>query len=83
MTRFKPKEMNGLFTKKKLVWINFEEGATFDNSFFDNCFDLVRQLMNRSFLGPFSVHKVEFSISRTNSGQQLCLIIVLFDFFPA
>jgi hypothetical protein len=56
-------------------------GATFDNSFFDNCFDLVQQLKNRSFLGPFSVHKVKISISRTNSGQQLYSINVLFDFF--
>ncbi len=55
----------------------------FNNSFFDNCFDLVLQLKNRSFLGPFSVHKkVEISISRTKSGQQLCSINVLFDFFP-
>ena len=60
----------------------FEAGATLDNSFFDNYFDIVQQLKNRSFLGSFSVHKVEISISRTNSGQQLCLINVLFDFFP-
>jgi hypothetical protein len=54
----------------------------FDNSFFDNCIDLVRQLKNRSFLGSFSVHKkVEIGISRTKLGQQLCSINVLFDFF--
>ncbi len=28
-----------------------EAGATFDNSFFDNCFIFLRQLKNRSFLG--------------------------------
>jgi hypothetical protein len=40
----------------------------FDNSFFDSCFDLVQQLKNRPFLGPFSEHKkVEISISRTKS----------------
>ena len=31
-------------------------GVTFNNSFFDNYFDLVRQLKNRSFLGPVFVH---------------------------
>jgi hypothetical protein len=34
----------------------FEAGATFDNSFFDNSFALVRQLKNRLFLGPVFVH---------------------------
>jgi hypothetical protein len=62
--------------------MNFEAGATLDNSFFDNYFDLVQQLKNRSFLGSFSVHKVEISISLTKSGQKLCSINVLFDFFP-
>ena len=33
-----------------------EAGGTFDNSFFDNYFDLVRQLKNRLFLGPVFVH---------------------------
>jgi len=33
-----------------------EAGVTFDNSFFDNYFDLVRQLKNGSFLGPVLVH---------------------------
>ena len=28
-----------------------EAGATFDNSFFDNCFIFLRQFKNRSFLG--------------------------------
>ncbi len=31
-------------------------GATFDNSFFDNYFDFLRQLKNGSFLGPVFVH---------------------------
>jgi hypothetical protein len=30
----------------------FKAGVTFDNSFFDNYFDFVRQLKNGSFLGP-------------------------------
>ncbi len=61
----------------------FEAGATIDNSFFDNCLDLVRQLKNRLFLGTFTVHKkVEITINRTKPGQQLCSINVLFDFFP-
>ncbi len=39
----------------KLVWtktkfIFFEAGATFDNSFFDNCFVFLRQCKKRSFL---------------------------------
>jgi hypothetical protein len=33
-----------------------EAGVTFDNSFFDNYFDFVRQLKNGSFLGPVFVH---------------------------
>ena len=33
-----------------------EAGVTFDNSFFNNYFDLVRQLKNRSFLGTVFVH---------------------------
>jgi hypothetical protein len=30
--------------------------VTFDNSFFDNYFDFLRQLKNGSFLGPVFVH---------------------------
>jgi hypothetical protein len=33
-----------------------EAGVTFDNSFFDNYFDFLRQLKNGSFLGPVFVH---------------------------
>jgi hypothetical protein len=33
-----------------------EASVTFDNSFFDNYFDFVRQLKNGSFLGPVFVH---------------------------
>ena len=33
-----------------------EAGVTFDNSFFDNYFDFVRQLKNGLFLGPVFVH---------------------------
>ncbi len=33
-----------------------EAGVTFDNSFFDNYFDFVRQLKNGSFLGSVFVH---------------------------
>ncbi len=41
-------------------------GATFDNSFFDNCFVFLRQLKNRSFSDTFTVHKkVEIRINRT------------------
>ena len=44
----------------------YEAGATFDNSFFDNCFVFLRQLKNRSFLDTFTVHKkVEIAINRT------------------
>ena len=32
-------------------WLFYEAGATFDNSFFDNCFVFLRQFKNRSFLG--------------------------------
>jgi hypothetical protein len=54
----------------------------FDNSFFDNCFDLVQQLKNRSFLGPFSVYKkVEITINQTLFLSKLCSIYVLFNFF--
>jgi hypothetical protein len=57
--------------------------VTFDNFFFNNSFDLVRQWKNRSFLGIFSVHKkVKISISQTKFVSKFCLINVLFDFFP-
>jgi hypothetical protein len=36
--------------------ISYEAGATFDNSFFDNCFGFLRQCKNRSFLGSVFVH---------------------------
>jgi len=52
--------------QKKYFWIHFlslgrlegesEAGVTFDNSFFDNYFDFLRQLKNGSFLGPVFVH---------------------------
>ena len=44
--------------------VHIEAGVTFDNSFFDNYFDLVQQLRNRSFLGPVFVH-FEINISQT------------------
>ncbi len=40
---------------KKMAFQN-KAGVTFDNSFFDNYFDLVQQLKNRSFLGTVFVH---------------------------
>ena len=40
----------------KYCWLQFEAGATFDNSFFDNYFDFLRQLKNGSFLDPVFVH---------------------------
>ena len=46
-----PKVMENNF----LVILN-EAGVTFDNSFFDNYFDFLRQLKNGSFLGPVFVH---------------------------
>jgi hypothetical protein len=50
--------------KSNIIQNKTEAGVTFDNSFFNNCFDLVQQLKNRSFLGPFSVHKkVEITIN--------------------
>ncbi len=33
-----------------------EAGATFNNSFFDNCFGFLRQFKNRLFLDPVFVH---------------------------
>ena len=57
-----------------------EAGATFDNSFFDNCFGFHRQFKNRSFLGIFTVHKkVEIRINRSKTGQHLTSINVFFD----
>ncbi len=44
-----------MFYKIKFA-INSEAGATFDNSFFDNYFDFLRQFKNGSFLGPVFVH---------------------------
>jgi hypothetical protein len=44
----------------QVMWITAQQqckaGVTFDNSFFDNYFDLVQQLKNRLFLGPVFVH---------------------------
>ncbi len=40
---------------------NTEAGVTFDNSFFNNYFDFVRQLKNGSFLGPVFVHVTGWS----------------------
>jgi hypothetical protein len=34
-----------------------EAGGTFNNSLFNNSFDFVLQLKNKSFLGTISVHK--------------------------
>jgi hypothetical protein len=47
-----PRGLFNLFFGAILV----EAGVTFENSFFDNYFDLDRQLKNRSFLGPVFVH---------------------------
>ncbi len=58
-----------------------EAGATFDNSFFDNCFGFLRQCKDRSFLGTFTVHKkVEVRINRTKTGEDLTSINSNFDF---
>ncbi len=40
----------------KNSFAKIEAGVMFDNSFFDNYFDLVQQLKNRPFLGPVFVH---------------------------
>ncbi len=50
----KPKSLNRDLDLPKVKII--EAGVTFDNSFFDNFFVSVRQLKNRSFLGPVFVH---------------------------
>jgi hypothetical protein len=51
------KEMFYLFTLLLfLELILSEAGVTFDNSFFDNSFDFLRQLKNGSFLGSVFVH---------------------------
>jgi hypothetical protein len=49
--------------KKDLIWCGklildhrSEASVTFDNSFFDNYFDFLRQLKNGSFLGPVFIH---------------------------
>ncbi len=47
-------------------YVSFEAGATFDNSFFDNCFGFLRQCKDRSFLGTFTVHKKGF-LSRSQN----------------
>jgi hypothetical protein len=44
-------------TQKYKKEVQTEAGVTFDNSFFDNSFVLLRQFKNRSFLGTFTVHK--------------------------
>ena len=39
-----------------LLGLSNEAGVTFDNSFFDNYFDFLRQLKNGSLLGPVFIH---------------------------
>jgi hypothetical protein len=57
-----------------------EAGATFDNSFFDNCFGFLQQCKDRSFLGTFTVHKkVEVRINQTKTGEDLTSINSDFD----
>ncbi len=57
-------------------------GATFDNSFFDNCFDLVQQLNNRLFLEPFSVHKKsKLALVELNQDNNYCMRPKNLDFF--
>ncbi len=46
----------GLTYPKEKAGEKDEAGATFNNSFFDNYFDFLRQLKNGSFLGPVFVH---------------------------
>ena len=48
--------INFLLENLSISMGNTEAGATFDNSFFDNCFVFLRQLKNRSFLAPVFVH---------------------------
>jgi hypothetical protein len=51
------------------------------NVLFDS--DYVQQLKNRLFLGSFLVHKKsKFKLIEHNLVSTLCLINVLFDFFP-
>ena len=45
-----------LLKAKLFLVAKSEAGVTFDNSFFDNYFYLVRQFKNRSFLGTVFVH---------------------------
>jgi hypothetical protein len=42
--------------KASKTTLSNKAGVTFDNSFFDNYFDFVRQLKNGSFLGSVFVH---------------------------
>ncbi len=57
-----------------------EAGVTFDNSFFDNYFDLVQQLKNGSFLGPvLYMSLVELRINQTKTAQHLSSTNVNFD----
>ena len=56
-----PKFYYFITTDNKVNVIGFglaqiEAGATFDNSFFDNCFVFLQQLKNRLFSDTFSLH---------------------------
>ncbi len=59
--------INGMITKTNYFYtLIYKAGATFDNSFFDNCFVFLQQLKNRSFSDTFTVHKkVKIRINRT------------------
>ena len=56
----KLKKLRFIFSKSLSQCLT-EAGVTFDNSFFNNYFDFVRQLKNGSFLGPVFVHVTKFS----------------------
>ncbi len=50
-TAARRRDLTGIDFVKTVIVLKFncEAGVRFDNSFFDKCFDLVRQLKNRSF----------------------------------
>jgi hypothetical protein len=71
--------------------MQIKAGVTFDNSFFDNYFDFVRQLKNGSFLGSVFVHvtgQSSFSWSKLTLIELKCCPVLVrliltstFDFF--
>ncbi len=76
-----PVFMNLLFESRNFRLNYSKAGGTFDDSFFNNYFDLVQQCKDRSFQLLSLLHKkLKLQLIELNLVSKLCSINVLFDF---